>query len=61
MPYEKDGIVSNVVFPCGTAVIRGQLFVYYGGADKVTGVATISLKDLLAGLLREVRFQKKGE
>ena len=26
MQYEKDGIVSNVVFPCGAAVIRGELF-----------------------------------
>jgi predicted GH43/DUF377 family glycosyl hydrolase len=59
MPYEKEGIVSNVVFPCGTAVIRGQLFVYYGGGDKVTAVAMIALKDLLTGLLREAKFHPK--
>ena len=60
MPYEKEGIVSNVVFPCGAVVIRGELFVYYGGADKVCGVATIALKDLLFGLLREAKFVRRG-
>jgi len=59
MSYEKEGIVSNVVFPCGTVVIREELFVYYGGADKVTCVATIALKDLLFGLLREAKFRLK--
>ena len=59
MPYEKEGIVSNVVFPCGAAVIRGELFVYYGGADKFCAVATIALKDLLSGLLREAKFHSK--
>ena len=41
MPYEKDGLVSNVVFPCGAAAIGGATFVYYGAADTVTGVAII--------------------
>ena len=59
MPYEKDGLVSNVVFPCGAVVMRGELFVYYGGGDKVSAVATIALKDLLAGLLHEARFHRK--
>ena len=59
MPYEKDGVVANVVFPCGTAVINGQLFVYYGGADKVIGVATIKLADLLESLLLESGIRKK--
>ncbi len=45
--YEKRGWVSNVVFPCGEVLIKDKIFVYYGGADKVIGVATISLKDLL--------------
>lgn len=46
MPYEKEGLVPNVVFPCGT-VLRGKtIFIYYGGGDKVTGVATLSFKKL---------------
>lgn len=59
MPYEKEGIVSNVVFSCGMVVIRGELYVYYGAADKFCGVATIALKDLLSGLLREAKFHSK--
>jgi predicted GH43/DUF377 family glycosyl hydrolase len=46
LPYEKEGIVKNVVFPCGQAVIKGILYVYYGGADKVIGLATIPVREL---------------
>jgi len=48
--YEKEGEVANVVFSCG-AVIRGDtLFLYYGAADKVIGVATASLAHMLDAL-----------
>ena len=57
-PYERDGIVSNVVFPCGAVVIRDQLYVYYGGADKVTAVASISMKALVGGLVKEAKYQE---
>lgn len=46
-PYEKEGKVPNVVFPCGAALIGKKLFVYYGGADKVAGVATVEIDELL--------------
>ena len=39
--------MPNVVFPCGSLVIDKILFVYYGGADKVIGVATMKLQTLL--------------
>jgi predicted GH43/DUF377 family glycosyl hydrolase len=45
--YEKYGIVNNVVFPCGTAIRDNTIFIYYGGADKVLGVATVELDALL--------------
>ena len=45
--YEIEGEVPNVVFPCGAVVIKDTLYVYYGGADKVIGVATMRLKDLI--------------
>ncbi len=45
--YEKEGLISNVVFSCGAVVIEDTLFVYYGGGDKVIGVATMSLSELL--------------
>src|SRR3989344_1223680 len=54
--YEKIGIVNNVVFPCGIVEHRGLLYLYYGGADKVVGVATIELNLLTKALLRGTKF-----
>lgn len=48
--YEKTGDVSNVVFPCGAVVLNKEIFIYYGGGDKVTGVATLKLELLLKKL-----------
>jgi predicted GH43/DUF377 family glycosyl hydrolase len=48
--YEKQGEVPNVVFPCSNVLIKDTIFFYYGGADKVIGVATVKLKDLLDAL-----------
>jgi len=50
MDYELRGQVNNVVFPCGAVVIGDELFVYYGGADSVIGVATMKLSELLRSL-----------
>jgi beta-1,2-mannobiose phosphorylase / 1,2-beta-oligomannan phosphorylase len=60
MPYEREGIVSNVVFPCGAVMIKGQLYVYYGGADKFVGVATLDMKVIVRGLAREARSEAEG-
>ncbi len=51
MPYELEGQIPNVVFPCGQVVINGLLYVYYGGADKFVGVAAMPVNDLLKNLL----------
>ena len=48
--YEKEGKVPNVVFPCGNVLLKDKLFVYYGGADQVIGVATIEIEKLLTAL-----------
>lgn len=45
--YEKFGDVDNVVFPTGICNIDGELFVYYGGADKVCCLATAEVNDLV--------------
>lgn len=45
--YEKEGIVPNVVFPCGAVLKDGTIYLYYGGADTVLGVATMPLETLL--------------
>lgn len=45
--YEKIGQIPNVVFPCGAVVIGEKIFMYYGGADQVVGVATGDIEKLL--------------
>lgn len=39
--YEKKGLRPNTVFSCGNVVIKDKLYIYYGGADEVIGVATM--------------------
>ena len=55
--YEKRGVVNNVVFPCGMVVKDKLLYIYYGGGDKVTGVATIKLDLLLKVFVRGSKFR----
>jgi predicted GH43/DUF377 family glycosyl hydrolase len=50
--YEREGLKSNVVYPCGAAVIGEHLFIYYGGADRVVCVASVNLDGLLEQLIR---------
>jgi predicted GH43/DUF377 family glycosyl hydrolase len=49
--YEKKGVVNNVVFPCGMVVKNKLLYIYYGGADTVVGVATMELDIIIKALL----------
>jgi predicted GH43/DUF377 family glycosyl hydrolase len=51
MPYEKNGQVANVVFPCGNVQIGDRIFIYYGGADTVIGVASIEIEKVLQALM----------
>lgn len=51
--YERVGVVRNVIFSCGVIARGDNLFIYYGGADKVIGVAKVSVKKLLKILLPE--------
>jgi predicted GH43/DUF377 family glycosyl hydrolase len=53
--YEKNGLVNNVVFPCGVILRQGILYIYYGGADMVCGVATMKLDILLTALTRKFK------
>lgn len=50
MDYELKGVVPNVVFTCGSVTIEETIFLYYGGADTVICLATISIKDIFAFL-----------
>ena len=47
--YEKNGVVDNVVFPCG-AIWRpekDELMLYYGGADTCICLASGSVEEIL--------------
>jgi predicted GH43/DUF377 family glycosyl hydrolase len=48
--YENEGWKAGVVYPCGATIINGRLFVYYGGADKIVGVASVKLNGFLEEL-----------
>lgn len=50
--YENDGFKAGVVYASGAVVMDGTLFIYYGGADKVTCVATADLDKFLRELKR---------
>ncbi|NDC63710.1 MAG: glycosidase [Planctomycetia bacterium] len=52
-PYERQGDVNSVVFPCGWIYdeATGLVRMYYGGADSCLALATARLDDLL-GYLR---------
>lgn len=56
-PYEKNGVVNNVVFPCGMIEKDKLLYIYYGGGDRVVGVATMELDVILSGLLHGVKYK----
>jgi len=45
--WELEGEINKVVFPCGASIRGDELFIYYGGADTVVGVATTKLSWLL--------------
>jgi len=46
-PWELVGDVPNVVFTCGTAERGDDYLIYYGGADRVIGLATANKQALL--------------
>lgn len=46
LEWERNGYVPNVVFSCGNAVKDGTIYVYYGGADTVIGVAALDMSDI---------------
>jgi predicted GH43/DUF377 family glycosyl hydrolase len=52
-PWEKNGLVPNVVFTCGAIEMGDYYYVYYGGADKVIGIAVMSKSDI-----KKIKFEK---
>ena len=49
--YENYGFKAGVVYSCGAVVKDGELFVYYGGADTVSCVATANFDKFLKELV----------
>ncbi|TSC70070.1 MAG: glycosidase-like protein [Parcubacteria group bacterium Gr01-1014_46] len=49
--YEREGLVPNVTFPEGAVIVGDELYVYYGCADTVIGLATCKIEELLNYLL----------
>ena len=54
--WEKEGIVNNVIFPCGMVVRDALVYIYYGGADKVTGIATMKLRTIEEPLIKALKY-----
>ncbi|MDD2657404.1 MAG: hypothetical protein PHD04_01930 [Candidatus Pacebacteria bacterium] len=50
-PYENHG-KPGIVYAGGAVVRDGQLYVYYGGADKIIAVATAKLDEFLDELIK---------
>lgn len=46
-PWEKQGDVNNVVFPTGTVIKDGRLFIFYGAADKLIAAKSLDLEELI--------------
>jgi predicted GH43/DUF377 family glycosyl hydrolase len=51
-PYERQGDVGQVVFPCGYTLAddRDTVRIYYGAADASIALATASIREMLAWL-----------
>ncbi|MCA9113170.1 MAG: hypothetical protein KDA52_24675 [Planctomycetaceae bacterium] len=50
LPYEQQGDVNGVVFPCGWILDEstGTIRMYYGGADSCLALATAQLSDVFS-------------
>jgi len=46
LDWEVNGLVPNVVFSCAGMIVDRFLYVYYGGADTVIGVAGIETEKI---------------
>lgn len=44
--WEREGFVPNVVFSNGHGIRGDDIYVYYGGADTVIGVAAMRMSDI---------------
>jgi len=45
--WEMKGDVPNVVFSCANPVVDGKVYLYYGAADRMIGLATADLHEVI--------------
>jgi predicted GH43/DUF377 family glycosyl hydrolase len=45
--WEQKGDVPNVVFSCANPLIGGMIYLYYAGADRMIGLATAKVSDVI--------------
>jgi len=60
-PWEKKGLVPNIVFPTANAVFNNTLYIYYSAADSLIAVAAVNLNSLLRELLNPKRKHNNNE
>lgn len=51
-PWELVGDVPNVVFSCATLQVDDELWIYYGGADRVIGQVSCPMDEVMTFLER---------
>ena len=49
---EREGYVPNVVYTCGALINRGEMIIPYAMSDTTSGIATVSVRDLIASMKR---------
>ncbi|MFH1305398.1 MAG: hypothetical protein ABIH74_03240 [Candidatus Omnitrophota bacterium] len=53
--YENEG-KPGIVYPCGAVVLKDELFVYYGGGDRVACCATAQLEQFVKAVKKDKRI-----
>ncbi len=51
-PYEREGDVDDVVFPCGWIRKKNKVYIYYGAADSRLCLATANFDELIDTVLK---------
>lgn len=49
--FETNGFFGNVVFTCGLLTEGDEVTIYYGAADESMAVATLSIAEIMSGLV----------
>jgi len=53
--YENEG-KPGIVYPCGAVVLKDELFVYYGGGDRVVCCATAQMDHFIKSVKKDKRI-----